>query len=419
MTRTEGTPHMPPIPIPTAARPRWSAGLAALTIALLLAAGLAAVPASASDTEQNSPAPPATAVCTGVADVWHVDGPQGTEVQDKEGITYPTTSNGTAQPPRNFAWRLTTTCEFTAADGNIVDTGDLDVSGWANGWCGSSRAEPPKGMDDDSTKTLSNGVEIENNRGTFTQTNRNWVVHVWDIRWENIGRSLALDLRHDAGSNEEPDGAPGAAEADLIGGEEDCATNFGATTFDTIIAVEFLPGTDDAGDLIDQEPPKEDERESDGCRLQGGDRIVDSTTAGVRTSVYVHQPDTGEVWLCGRVDDGSGEGYGGRLELTPTEADPQLEGVPGVPEVDGQSLACTDAADNDAPGPRPLAHGGIGTADYLFDIYVAEDGSEAWVCVQVDSQDTRVIVPLGDDGGPGVSFGSVATWYPDEGTPSL
>lgn len=178
--------------------------------------------------------------------------------------------------------------------------------------------------------------------------------------------------------------------------------------------------TDVDGDMVPTEPPGTGERASDDCRLNGGERVVDSATQGVRTSVYLHQPSAGEVWLCGRVEDGvTGDGYGGRLELTPTDLEPDVDpGQVGVPDVDGNATACTTASGNQAPGARPLSQGGVGAVDYMIDAFVDDD--QAWLCLRVGSQDVRVMVPLGVDEVPGVSVGgTVATWYPDEGTPGL
>lgn len=165
--------------------------------------------------------------------------------------------------------------------------------------------------------------------------------------------------------------------------------------------------------LVDLEDPS---FASDGCELARGDRVVENTVLGVRQAVWVHQPSTDELWVCARVEDDTGEGYGGRLEITPTGLDPQVTGGVAEPEVDSASAECTNASGNDAPGTRPIAFGGVGPVDYMLDAYLDDD--EAWLCLQVGSTDTRVVVPLGGDT-PEVSFGSVATWWPDEGTPTL
>lgn len=205
--------------------------------------GLISAPASADDPDKNSPEPPAVAECVGDADVWHVDQPYGTQVQNKEGITFPvTTDPAQAQAARDFAWRLTTTCDIVGADGDIIDTGDLEVSGWANGWCGSSTATPNPDEDNQHSETLDTAAsdEINNNWGTFTQTNGDWEVNLWDISWESAGSVLAVDFQHDAGADKKPESGPGAAEVDAIGGDP-CATNNGATSFSVVIAAELLP----------------------------------------------------------------------------------------------------------------------------------------------------------------------------------
>lgn len=165
------------------------------------------------------------------------------------------------------------------------------------------------------------------------------------------------------------------------------------------------------GDLFDGGSDSESRQ----CQDAGGDRVIDSTAAGVRTFVYVHQPTTDEVWVCARVEEtATGEGYGGRLEATPADADPQVTGVPGIPSTDSDSTACTTTTPNDVPGSHPIAYGGVGSVDYMVDAYA--DDSEAWVCLQVGSSDHRVVVPLGS-GSPDVQFGTVASWHPDEGAP--
>lgn len=159
--------------------------------------------------------------------------------------------------------------------------------------------------------------------------------------------------------------------------------------------------------------------ESKLCEFNDGPRIVDVTNEGVRTFVYTYQPSADEAWICARVEDTStGEGYGGRLEATPADADPQVTGLPGTPTTDSDSTACKDTTDpsNEVPGNHPISSGGVATVDYMIDAYAND--SEAWLCLQVENQGLRVLVPLGSDDGSAVSAGTIATWWPDPGTPS-
>lgn len=158
-------------------------------------------------------------------------------------------------------------------------------------------------------------------------------------------------------------------------------------------------------------------RASDSCKANGGTRIVDTTSLGVESTLYTYQPSAEELWVCTRVEDtGSGDGAGGRLEVTPAGGAPSISGGPGDPSVDEASSACTTTTDppNQIPTTHPISHGGIGPVDYMIDAY--SNDSEAWVCLQVDDTDARVVVPF-DDPVPEVSFGTMVTWHPDEGTP--
>ncbi len=137
----------------------------------------------------------------------------------------------------------------------------------------------------------------------------------------------------------------------------------------------------------------------------------------MRTFVYPYQPSSDETWVCARVEDTtSGEGFGGRLEVTPDGVVPSVSGGVSVPATDSNSTLCTATTDppNQVPGPHPISSGGILTVEYLLDAYAG--GSEAWLCLQAGSTELRVVVPV-EDPVPGVEFGTAVTWEPDEGTP--
>lgn len=224
-------------------------------------------------------------------------------------------------------------------------------------------------------------------------------------------RTLVMTFDHDA----QPGGAGTAVFDTMFSGTySGCFDDGGfGFYFDGMIHL-AASDVEEMAELVDLEDPAF--RQSDECRLSGGDRVVDSTVLGVRQAVWVHQPTADQLWICARVEDDTGEGYGGRLEVRPTGLDPQVTGGVAAPELDGASTACTTTKPNDAPGTRPIAFGGVGPVDYMLDAFL--DGDEAWLCLQVGDTDTRVVVPLGGDT-PGVSFGPVATWWPDEGTPTL
>ncbi len=180
------------------------------------------------------------------------------------------------------------------------------------------------------------------------------------------------------------------------------------------------PATDpllDLDPLIDFEP-SDIRTPSQDCELNGGTRVVDSTTEGVYTKLYTHQPSSDEVWVCTRVEDtGSGDGYGGKLVIDSSGADPEISGGGvGTPSTDGDSTACTTTSDppNLVPGNHPIAHGGIGPVDYMVDAYA--NGQEAWLCLEADSAATRVVVPF-EEPNPSVSLGTVIAWHPDEEPP--
>lgn len=177
--------------------------------------------------------------------------------------------------------------------------------------------------------------------------------------------------------------------------------------FDGFVIVTPLPETPSSS------TPPPDGEPSDDCKANGGERIVDGTTGGVTTMLYVDQPASDEVEVCVRVEDSSGDGYGGKLAVTPGELDPGVGG--GVPSTDGDSGACSSTTPNLVPGAHPVAHGGVSSVDYMIDVYA--NASEAWLCLEVDPPGTnvRVKVPVGV---PGVTLGGdPVTWYPDDGTP--
>jgi hypothetical protein len=204
----------------------------------------------------------------------------------------------------------------------------------------------------------------------------------------------------------------------IVGGESSCVeapVSVDATAvYDLVsgLAVTYVQ-TDDSADLgLVREVPG-NIAPSEDC--DPGQRVIDSTTQGVHSKLYVHQPSPDQVWVCTRVKDASGEGYGGKLVITPSGLDPDVI-PPGMPTTDAAASACTTTTTppNQVPGTHPLSYGGVGPVDYLVDAYA--NGSEAWLCLQVGLNDTRVKVPLGNPT-PGASFGYAVTWYPDEGTP--
>lgn len=183
-------------------------------------------------------------------------------------------------------------------------------------------------------------------------------------------------------------------------------------------ALQLVPTDGEPQDLLDLLP--QGFNESDKCRFSGGTQVMDSTSLGVRVFVYVYQPSLDELWVCARVQDtNTGERYGGRLVVTPTELDPGVTGVWGVPTVDANSSACTTAPYNSVPGSHPIASGGIGPVDYMLDAYRGgSSDNDVWVCLRAGAQKVRVVVPvLWDPVGAGVSTGTVAAWHPDPGTP--
>lgn len=375
---------MPPTPTATAARPRWTATVVGLAVAVALLV-VPSSPAEADHDEGPEVSAPAVVQC----------------VNAYLSLQWPgsVSSFFTDDPPqpqaaRDFEWDMYGQCAVLG-DGSGTALADvtLQASGTGTGWC-----------------DLSEGLSGSGTLGG---------VHLEEISWEHVGRNFVFDFQHDAAGSY-THGSAQNAWGTWAALAFDCLKNHGDTHFNFHGLMFHLPASD-AGDLIDQEPPDDiEDNPSDLCRREGGDRIVNSTTQGVHTSVYVHQPSTGEVWLCGRVEDGvTGDGYGGRLEVTPTDPDPTIDpGESSEPDLDSNSTACTTAAGNDAPGSRPLSQGGIGPLDYMVDAYVGDD--EAWLCVQAGSQDNRVMFPLGVGGTPGASVdGSVATWYPDDGTPTL
>ena len=227
-------------------------------------------------------------------------------------------------------------------------------------------------------------------------------VGAWSV-WEVTGRWSASS------------GSSGFLQAAIWGyGVLDCLPESGLYYG----AVELVPTDGEPQDLLDLLPPTINE--SNKCQSFGGTRVVDSTNQGVRVYAYVHQPSLDELWVCARVQDSNtGERYGGRLVVTPTELDPGVTGVWGVPTVDANSSACTSNPYNSMPGSHPIASGGIGPVDYMVDVYkhYYYSSDDYWVCLRAGAQKFRVVVPASDQIGAGVSTGTVAKWRPDPGTP--
>lgn len=157
---------------------------------------------------------------------------------------------------------------------------------------------------------------------------------------------------------------------------------------------------------------------SDDCdTVYGGQQISDNTTQGLHSKLYVRQPTSDSLDVCVRVEQvPSGEGYGGKLSITPTGLVPDV-GDPMLPSQDANSTACTNTTPNLVPGSHPITAGGLGGVDYMIDAYASS--SEAWLCLYVESTpptNIRVKVPLGNTVPP-VTYGYAATWYPDPETP--
>lgn len=219
-------------------------------IAATMIMGLLAVPASADHSDKHSPEPPATATCEGVANVWEVDAPGSGQAPEKKlddgghrGLTFPGVDPNELPKGRHFAWELTTEgpdgdCEVTQTLTGATQGGDLAVSGWGTGFCGSSTAAPPFPSKDSASVALSNDTAvIDNNRGQITLDDGS-VVNLWDIHWVSEASVLEVVLAHDAGSDEKPNGQDGTAEVQAFGGN-DCATVNGAKTFDVTIVAEI------------------------------------------------------------------------------------------------------------------------------------------------------------------------------------
>jgi hypothetical protein len=139
------------------------------------------------------------------------------------------------------------------------------------------------------------------------------------------------------------------------------------------------------------------------------------TSTPVYTKLATYNPNATTTYLCVRVaDTPTGNGYGGRLEITTGGG-----GLPnpGVPTTDTDYDECALASNNTAPGPRPLLRGQTGGVPYEVGIYqgpgVSGNG-EVWVCLQAGSAQHRVKIPTGGLNTPGLP--NVA-WRPDTGTP--
>lgn len=139
------------------------------------------------------------------------------------------------------------------------------------------------------------------------------------------------------------------------------------------------------------------------------------TSTPVYTKLATYNFDATTTYVCVRVaDTPTGNGYGGRLEITTGGG-----GLPnpGVPTTDTDSDECGVAPNNSAPPPRPLLKGQTAGVAYEVGIYQGPGMSgngEVWVCLQAGSAQHRVKVPTGGLSTPGLP--NVA-WRPDTGTP--
>ncbi|MDQ1699864.1 MAG: hypothetical protein QOG34_1727 [Frankiaceae bacterium] len=178
------------------------------------------------------------------------------------------------------------------------------------------------------------------------------------------------------------------------------------------------------------------------CKANNGDVIVDTTNAGVHTSIYTYQPSTLSLDVCFRAESGT-VGVGGLLTVgyvapgftvtgvgLPTIVPPSVSSA--IPSVDGHSSYCTSPPSgtraNTIPLPHPLSSGiGPGGTTWMLDAY-SDGATTVWVCLQINAVSTRVVVPLQGvtvtppsvgAGLPviGVSPGYAVSFTPDGGTP--
>lgn len=139
------------------------------------------------------------------------------------------------------------------------------------------------------------------------------------------------------------------------------------------------------------------------------------TTTPVYSKLTTYQPNPTTTYVCVRVaDTPTGNGYGGRLEITTGGG-----GLPnpGLPTTDGDFDECGVAPNNSAPGPKPLVKGATAGVAYEVGIYQGPGVSgtgEAWVCLGAGPAQHRVRVPTGGTGLPGLPN---VVWRPDTGTP--
>lgn len=157
--------------------------------------------------------------------------------------------------------------------------------------------------------------------------------------------------------------------------------------------------------------------------MTGGQQIVDATTEGVHTKLYV-RASADAVDLCFRASDPFGTVLGGKLSITPTPPDVFVTGVTtptlGLPSVDGSYTACaTTNPPNQVPGSHPVVAGGIAGVPVMVDAYA--NATEASVCVQIGATGSRIRVPVTPPtiGTPGVVVAPalLVTFTPDPGTP--